>query len=177
VGVTHDELVEFIQSRMRMSHIYQPVMLMTLLENGGRCSTQEIARAILNHDESQLEYYGHITNNMVGRVLRRHGLVERDTRTGDYILSGADDFTPDQIDELNGFCREKLDAFLEARGGAILTARSGCERGVGGDARRSGCGESIRTGICVVISLARSAEERPMGGLFANGGFGYSSSG
>lgn len=42
---------------MRMSHVYQPVMLMTLFEKGGKASTRDIAKAILEHDESQIEYY------------------------------------------------------------------------------------------------------------------------
>ncbi|MDP9475369.1 MAG: hypothetical protein M3R38_06710 [Actinomycetota bacterium] len=58
---------------MRMSHVYQPVMLLALLRGGGEARTEEIAKAILVHDESQLEYYEDVTKNMVGRVLRRHG--------------------------------------------------------------------------------------------------------
>jgi ATP adenylyltransferase len=33
--MTYEKLLEFINQRMRMSHIYQPVMLMTLLKNKG----------------------------------------------------------------------------------------------------------------------------------------------
>jgi hypothetical protein len=44
---------------------------------GGKASTTAIARAILQHDESQIEYYEKIVGNMVGRVLRNHGLVEK----------------------------------------------------------------------------------------------------
>jgi ATP adenylyltransferase len=52
----YQDFVDFIQNQMRMSHIYQPVMLMTLLEGGGKASTTAIARAILQQDESQIEY-------------------------------------------------------------------------------------------------------------------------
>jgi len=52
---------------MLMSQVYQPVMIMTLLKNRGECSSTEIAKAILGHDQSQIEYYVHITNNMVGQ--------------------------------------------------------------------------------------------------------------
>jgi len=44
--MTYKALVEFLQHRMRMSHIYQPVMLMTLLKNRGRCHETEVAKAI-----------------------------------------------------------------------------------------------------------------------------------
>ena len=58
---------DFIQKQMRMSHVYQPVMLMTML-GAGKASTTTIAKAILEHDESQIEYYEKIVANMVGRV-------------------------------------------------------------------------------------------------------------
>lgn len=54
------DLKTFIEKSMRMSHIYQPVMLMTLLEKGGTASVRDIATSILIHDESQIEYYEQI---------------------------------------------------------------------------------------------------------------------
>jgi ATP adenylyltransferase len=68
--MTYERLADFVQKRMRMSHVYQPLMLMALLRGGCRRSSAEIAKSILAHDESQVEYYEKVTNNMVGRVLR-----------------------------------------------------------------------------------------------------------
>jgi len=79
-----DELMLFVSERMRMSHIYQPVMLKVLLENGGRASRKTIAQAFLNEDRSQIEYYEKIVRDMPGRVLSKHGIVER---VGDDFLS------------------------------------------------------------------------------------------
>jgi len=56
-----DELSNFILNEMRMSHIYQPVLLIELLSRQGSASTTEIAKALLGHDVSQVEYYEHIT--------------------------------------------------------------------------------------------------------------------
>jgi hypothetical protein len=71
-----NELSDFISQKMRMLHIYQPVMIMELLRRGGKASADEIAKAILLHDPSQIEYYRQITHNMVGRVLtRNHGIT------------------------------------------------------------------------------------------------------
>jgi ATP adenylyltransferase len=61
--MTYEQLLDFVQNRMRMSHVYQPLMSMALLRGGGRCSTNEIARSILAHDESQVEYYEKVTNS------------------------------------------------------------------------------------------------------------------
>src|SRR5262245_46579189 len=77
-AMTSDELADFIEHRMRMSHVYQPVMLTCLLTNRGHVSVTDIARSILRHDESQVEYYESVTNNMVGRVLRRHAVVRKE---------------------------------------------------------------------------------------------------
>jgi ATP adenylyltransferase len=38
------DLLDFIQNRMRMSHIYQPVKLTTLLRNDGAASVRQIAQ-------------------------------------------------------------------------------------------------------------------------------------
>lgn len=65
-----DELEAFVETSMRMSHIYQPVMLMTLLKHGGVATVRQIASDILAHDESQIAYYESIIKEMVGRVLR-----------------------------------------------------------------------------------------------------------
>jgi len=76
---------------MRMSHIYQPVMLMRLLEDGGESTIEDIGRSFLVKDRSQIDYYSEVTKTMPGRVLRSHGLVEKD---GDqYRLVGSDDLS------------------------------------------------------------------------------------
>ncbi len=44
--MSFDELIHFIESGMRMSHVYQPVMLRLLLEKGGRANVDDIARSL-----------------------------------------------------------------------------------------------------------------------------------
>ncbi len=95
-------------------------MLLALLW-GGRSSIEEIARSILAHDESQVEYYEEVTKNMVGRVLRRHGIVEKD-RAG-YSISGYDDLHAEQIEGLIDLCESKLEEYEKRRGGRIWQHR------------------------------------------------------
>ena len=68
-------LERYILSEMQMSHIYQPVMLLELLRSNGAASVNEIAKALLSHDASQIEYYEQRTKNMVGKVWTCNGLV------------------------------------------------------------------------------------------------------
>jgi mevalonate kinase len=58
-------LSHFIQIEMRMSHVYQPVMLRALLSHAGQSSVREIAKALLSEDQSQIEYFEQITKRMV----------------------------------------------------------------------------------------------------------------
>ena len=71
-----DQLKTYIAETMRMSHVYQPVMLRVLLEQGGSASLTDIARALLSYDQSQVEYYELRTKSMVGRVLTANDIVQ-----------------------------------------------------------------------------------------------------
>ena len=70
------DLHDYITNQMKMSHIYQPVMLKVLLENNGQASIEQVASALLSYDQSQVEYYGIRTKQMVGKVLTNNGVVE-----------------------------------------------------------------------------------------------------
>ena len=54
--MTFSDLKDFLINRMRMSHIYQPVMLMTLLKNGGVASVESLAKELLINNQSQIGY-------------------------------------------------------------------------------------------------------------------------
>lgn len=118
-----NRLYDFVANKMRMSHVYQPLMLITLLENRGECSDSEIAKNLLVRDDSQIDYYRSITNNMVGKVLRSHGLVERDQITKTYRLLGFNSLTNVEVEQLIDLCRKKLIEFLDKRGKLIYQHR------------------------------------------------------
>src|SRR5438270_1920037 len=95
---TYDQLTRFIRNDMRMSHGYQPVMIRELLHRNGSVYVNEIARALLSEDRSQIEYYEQITKNMVGRVLTQtRGITERDGNT--YHLKNFSQLTRGEADQ------------------------------------------------------------------------------
>ena len=115
----YKELSIFIREKMRMSHIYQPLMIATLLSNNGDCEVSTIARAILAQDQSQIEYYGVITKNMVGRVLSNHGWVKKvkkGSRIAGYRLKGFECLSQKEITDLISICSEKIREYLDRRG-------------------------------------------------------------
>ena len=121
--LSFEDLRDFIMNRMRMSHIYQPLMIKELLAHGGTASVREIAAAFLARDTSQLEYYEQITKSMPGKVLGQRGVVERVGQQYRLILDPAS-LSVEQREDLVRLCDEKIDAYLEKRGGAVYAHRS-----------------------------------------------------
>jgi ATP adenylyltransferase len=97
-------------------------MLIELLRGGGSATIEDIARAFVSEDRSQIEYYAEIVKKMPGPVLSRHGLVESD---GDsYRLVGFEDLSHGQIETLIGLCRQRLGEYIDKRGDDIWSHRS-----------------------------------------------------
>ncbi|WP_231594521.1 HNH endonuclease [Synechococcus sp. CBW1107] len=112
----------FIAERMRMSHIYQPLMLMELLGRSSPAPAQDVARRILGEDVTQIEYYTERVKRMVGRVLTGNGITAYGN--GAYSLIGGEELSDGERDELLELCRQRLDAFREQRGEEVFAHRS-----------------------------------------------------
>ena len=70
-----ENLIDFLENRMRMSHIYQPLFIKSLVEAGGSATIRQLAHKFLTQDESQLLYYEKRIKDMPLNVLRNHGVV------------------------------------------------------------------------------------------------------
>jgi diadenosine tetraphosphate (Ap4A) HIT family hydrolase/5-methylcytosine-specific restriction endonuclease McrA len=152
------QLRAFIAKKMTMSHIYQPVMLRTLISKGGEATTREIAAAFLGKDESQLEYYEVITKRMPGKVLTSHGLVER-TVDGYRLLADLVDLTSDQKEELIRLCDQREAAYLERRGGAAYDHRRAALGYISGSLRYEVLSRSgSRCELCGISNQERAIE-------------------
>lgn len=131
-------LSEYISAKMRMSHIYQPVMLRELLVRSGTASVTETATALLAHDPSQVEYYGLRTKNMVGKVLTDNGITEV-KKSGriimGYELKDAEYLSAEERDALIEACDAAIGAFLDKRGDRIWSHRSAASGYISGTLR------------------------------------------
>jgi ATP adenylyltransferase len=151
------QLKTFLTKQMRMSHLYQPLMLRTLIEKGGKASLRDIAFCFLAHDESQIEYYMEITKRMPGPVLTRHHLVQRDG-AGYKLIPNVQQLTPDQRSELLRLCDEAVENYTGRRGRKLYDHRRIALGNISGTARyevlrRAG----FRCDLCAI-----SAEERAL---------------
>jgi diadenosine tetraphosphate (Ap4A) HIT family hydrolase/5-methylcytosine-specific restriction endonuclease McrA len=130
----YEQLKKFISIEMRMSQVYQPVMLIELLRNNGKASVQTIAQAILNKDPTQIEYFSEIVKNMVGRVLTKNrGITEKNGDT--YTLIGSDELSQEQIDSLVFLCEQRIHEFESLRGDTVWSHRKRGHKPVPGSIR------------------------------------------
>ena len=126
-------LKQFLNSKMRLSHIYQPLMIKTLLENKGIADKSIIAKQFLEYDFSQVEYYEKITNTMPGRILRKHQIVSKEKDA--YHLEEFDSLSEDDINELIAICEAKIKEYIEKRGNDIWEHRRRNRRPIRGSVR------------------------------------------
>ena len=105
-----EELEFFLKKKMSMTHIYQPSMIKTLLENKGIATTEEIASNFLGHDHSQLKYYKHVVKKWPHRTLKKHNIVsyQRDT----YTLR-LDSITDEEKKLLIEICDSRINQFID----------------------------------------------------------------
>jgi diadenosine tetraphosphate (Ap4A) HIT family hydrolase/5-methylcytosine-specific restriction endonuclease McrA len=131
---TFEKLKRFISQEMRMSAVYQPVMLIELIKNKGKASVTQIAQSILNRDPSQIEYYSLIVKNMVGRVLTKNRSITE--KNGEiYTLKDFQNLSLSESQELIGLREKAITDFEIKRDGSHWEHRRRGRRPVSGTIR------------------------------------------
>jgi len=118
--LTPAELLDFVRSRMRMSHVYQPLLIRALVEAGGQATLRQLAVAFLVEDESQIRYYEERIKRMPLPVLRRHGVVRRD---GTLVSLDTPSLTYQERAAVEMACEQRLGEYLQRRGMATWDHR------------------------------------------------------
>jgi 5-methylcytosine-specific restriction endonuclease McrA len=110
---TAEEIIDFVRERMRMSHVYQPLLIRALVRAGGSATLRQLTTTLLTEDESQLLYYEDRIKKMPLPVLRGHDIV---TSERDLISLNAPRLTYEQRAAVELACTQKLADFLQRRG-------------------------------------------------------------
>lgn len=106
------ELIDFLTHRMRMTGIYQPVVILKLLESGGSASKAELAKELSGYDESVQKYYEKILMRWPYDTLgRKHDIVRYDRKSKRFSLGFSLDDVP-AVERAKSLCREKVDEWL-----------------------------------------------------------------
>lgn len=116
----YEQLIDFIQNKMVMSHVYQPLMIRALVDCGGSATIRQLAHAFLGQDESQLLYYEKRIKEMPLKVLTRRGVTEAD---GQLVSLTVPKLTLEQKAHLRMLCEQRLQSFVQKRGIGIWDYR------------------------------------------------------
>ncbi len=118
--MTFEELSDFIEKRMKMSHVCQPLLIKALIDAGGSATLRQIALNFLVQNESQILYCEDRIKHMPVPVLKRHGVVER---SGNLVSLPVDKLTSEQKAHLKMLCESRLQDFVKRKGLAIWDYR------------------------------------------------------
>jgi diadenosine tetraphosphate (Ap4A) HIT family hydrolase len=108
-----NDLIDFIDNRMKMSHIYQPLLLRILVEAGGTATIRQLAHAFLAQDESQLRFYESRIKQMPVPVLKRRGVISND---GQLVRLTCKKLDFEQKAQIIMSCEKRLQQFIMDRG-------------------------------------------------------------
>jgi 5-methylcytosine-specific restriction endonuclease McrA len=116
MAVKVHDIVAFVRNKMRMEHVYQPLLIRTVAEAGGVATVNQIARAFAAADESQVAFYEKRIREMPLRVLKKHGVVtvEKDVVSLNSATLGFLERT-----ELVAACNERMAGFVAERGDGV----------------------------------------------------------
>jgi diadenosine tetraphosphate (Ap4A) HIT family hydrolase len=118
--MTYKNLIDFLENRMSMSHIYQPLLIRSLIDAGGSATIRQLAHKFLSQDESQLLYYENRIKQMPLRVLSRHEVVSKD---GDLVSLNTGKLTLEQKSQVKMICEKKLQKYVAKKGLSIWDYR------------------------------------------------------
>jgi diadenosine tetraphosphate (Ap4A) HIT family hydrolase len=118
--MTYEELVDFLERRMSMSHVYQPLLVRALVDAGGVATVRQLAQVFLVQDESQLLYYEKRIKEMPLKVLKRHDVITSD---GQLVSLNTKGLTLEQKAHIRMICEQRLQSFVRKRGIGIWDYR------------------------------------------------------
>jgi predicted house-cleaning noncanonical NTP pyrophosphatase (MazG superfamily) len=108
------QLFHFLTETMSMTDIYQPAVILHLLEHGGTASKQDLARTLSGHDRSVQEYYEKVLMRWPKATLMKHGVVSYDRK--EKVFSLAFDLSDeDAIAEAKTICEIKIAEWIQKK--------------------------------------------------------------
>ena len=120
--LTVAELVDFIKHKMRMSHIYQPLLIQSLVESGGQATLRELAVKFLTEEEAEIREMMKTIKKMPVHVLsaknksRKKPIVEEEDGVVRLLVEPSD---LKERSEILGACARRLHEYVAKRGEGI----------------------------------------------------------
>jgi len=111
--VTFDELLKFVESELKMSHVYQPLLISFLADSGGSATVRQLALEFSLADEASIRLYEKRIKTMPVPVLVKRGVVEK---RDDLVALRVDSLTYEQKARIRAACDLRIADFLDKRG-------------------------------------------------------------
>lgn len=118
--MTFEQLVDFLTRQMKMSHIYQPLLIRSLVDAGGSATLRQLATFFLSQDESQLLYYEKRIKEMPLKVLANREVVSSD---GGLVHLNVKSLSLEQKAHIRYLCEKKLQEYVQKKGLGIWDYR------------------------------------------------------
>ncbi|MFX1590426.1 MAG: HNH endonuclease, partial [Promethearchaeota archaeon] len=106
-------LKKFIKDKMRLSHLYQPLLIKELIENGGKATIRQLAISFLKNDESQINYFEKRIKDMPLKILAKHGIIKRHD---DLVELNIGNISFENKCEISKLCEDKIFEFVSQKG-------------------------------------------------------------
>ncbi|MDC0335905.1 HIT domain-containing protein [Pseudodesulfovibrio sp.] len=149
------QLIKFLSDEMQMQHIYQPLMVRSLVDANGKATIRQLAHAFLEHDESQLKHYEGVIKKMPLKVLKKREIV---CQEGDLVtLNIKGKLTFEQKAKIRMLCEQKIQEFILNKGMSLWDYRM-----LGGPVKGSVYYEVMKEsgGRCALCGT--TSKERPL---------------
>ena len=108
-----EELRDFVENKMQMSHVYQPLLIRLLVDAGGQATVRQLAKEFSAFDEAQILLYEDRLKKMPIPVLKSHGVASRSKQL---VTLDVDELTLEQRREIIVSCEQRIAKFLKQRG-------------------------------------------------------------
>jgi 5-methylcytosine-specific restriction endonuclease McrA/predicted house-cleaning noncanonical NTP pyrophosphatase (MazG superfamily) len=108
------ELISFINSTMSMTDVYQPAVILHLLERGGTSTRAELAKTLSGYDEGVQEYYDKILMRWPKITLTKHKIIKYERKNLSFALNfNLSD--PQIVEEAKELCDQKIREWIEKK--------------------------------------------------------------
>ena len=111
---TYKELKQFIEKKMVMSDIYQPVILLELIASDNSASKEQLARALMAADVANMTRWQKILMRYPKQVLSDRKVLKYDNKTKTFILL-VETLTPKQVSELSAILEKKIASYNKSK--------------------------------------------------------------
>ncbi len=108
------DLITFLNTKMSMTDVYQPAIILYLLEHGGTATVSELAVVLSGYDTTVQEYYQKIVMRWPRITLAKHDIIQYLRPSSQFKLQFILD-DPDMIQQAKSICEEKIRTWIEKK--------------------------------------------------------------